>query len=159
MNDTPASRPTLALLLLFGSVVPIAGALYSQYALGYPPCPLCLWQRYPYILPFVAGLLALLPRMRQARWLLLVGIAGWLVTGAIAAFHVGVEHGWWEGAEGCTAAILHGAGDIRERIMAAPLVACNEVSLRFVGFSMANWNMAAAFAFSLMAWRLYRRMR
>lgn len=159
MHDTPASRYTIALLLLFGSVVPIGGALYSQYVLGYPPCPLCLWQRYPYILPFAAGLLALLPRLRQARGLLLVGVVGWLVTGAIAAFHVGVEQGWWEGAEGCTAAILHGAEDIRARIMAAPLVSCNEVSLRFVGFSMANWNMAAAFSMALVAWRLYRRKR
>ena len=172
------TRHPIPALLLFGSIVPLGGALFSQFVLGYPPCPLCMWQRWPYLLPLLAGLLALVffrggavappPRPPSLRGrslgsprvpsnvLLCVGALGWAITGSIAAYHVGIEHGWWQGEAGCSAGAI-GGGDIRAQIMNAPLVACNQVSLRILGLSMANWNFAAAFTLVFMAWKLRRK--
>lgn len=159
MLALPFLRHPLPLLLLLGSLGPLSAALFSQYVLGYPPCPLCMWQRYPYALPLLAGLIALHPRFRNWRGLLVVGILGWLITAGIAGYHVGIEHGWITHEGGCSAGALTGsAADIRTSIMNAPLVACNTVALRILGFSMANWNLAVALAFALMARTLHTRM-
>ena len=34
----------------------ILGALFFQYALGYPPCEMCHWQRWPHIAAAIVGL-------------------------------------------------------------------------------------------------------
>lgn len=160
MSDIAQSRTALPLLLLLGGLGPLVAAWLVQYGWGYPPCPLCMWQRYPYALPVLAGLIALHPRFRMRRGLLLIGILGWLITAGIAGYHVGIEHGWITHEGGCSAGALTGsAADIRTSIMSAPLVACNIVALRILGFSMANWNLAAALAFALMARSLHTRMR
>ena len=154
------SRVAIPLLLLVGGLGPLGAAWFTQYVLHYPPCPLCMWQRYPYALPVLAGLLALLPRLRQARWLLLIGALGWFVTAGIAAYHVGIEQGWIVHESGCTAKALGGSlEDIRAQLMAAPLVACNTVSFRLLGLSMAHWNLASGLALGVMALSLRRQMR
>jgi disulfide bond formation protein DsbB len=37
---------TAALLVALGAAGTLAVAYYFQYALGYAPCQLCLWQRW-----------------------------------------------------------------------------------------------------------------
>jgi len=69
------------------------------------------------------------------------------VTGAIvAAFHTGVEYGWWEAPAGCAAGqavssedILH--GDLLDG-METPTatVSCTTAVWHLFGLSMAGWN-------------------
>ena len=40
-----------------GSVILLAGAYVFQ-ALGYAPCQMCLWQRYPHMVAILAGLIS-----------------------------------------------------------------------------------------------------
>ncbi len=70
-------------------------AYFAQYGLLLTPCELCLWERWPYRIGAVLGLLAVLLRRESAR--LVLGLAGLVVLGdvAIAGLHVGVEFGWW----------------------------------------------------------------
>ena len=47
-----------AFLFVFGaSALALAGALVSQYVLGMQPCPLCIWQRWPYAVVMVLSVL------------------------------------------------------------------------------------------------------
>ena len=48
----------LGLVALLGSGVMIGGALFFQYAMGFAPCEMCHWQRWPHIVAMVAGLAA-----------------------------------------------------------------------------------------------------
>lgn len=139
----------LPLLLLFGGVGPLGFALFSQYVLGLHPCHYCILQRYPYMLPIFAGLLALCPLFRPHRGkLVLLAVLGWLATAAIAVRHVAIEQGFVVEAGGCSAGALSGsAADIKAQIMGAPLVACNQVSAEFLGISMAAWNALCALFF------------
>ena len=76
-----AAAPTLAML--------------SERWPGLAPCALCLWQRWPYWVAAGIALAAVaLPRPWRGRALLLAAVAV-LVSGGIAALHVGVEQGWW----------------------------------------------------------------
>lgn len=74
------------------AAAPLA-ALASERWLGFAPCALCLWQRWPYWAALaLAGLAAAGLRPRA-----LLGLAGAavLVSGGIAGLHFGVEQGWW----------------------------------------------------------------
>ncbi len=149
-----------ALLLIAASAGPLGFALFTQYVLKLPPCHYCILQRYPYLLPLLAGVIALTPFGRvHARNLLLAGILGWLITAGIGAFHVGVEEGWITVSGGCSAGLSSGGSldDLRAQILGAPIVACNAIMVSFLGLSMAAWNVIAALGFSAIA--LYLRSR
>ena len=51
------TRNLMVLFAAGGSAALMAGAFMFQ-ALGYPPCAMCLWQRYPHVIAIVIGLLA-----------------------------------------------------------------------------------------------------
>ncbi len=134
----------------------LAAALFFQFALGYQPCILCLWQRVPYGAVLAFSIVALLFR----RWkglgdALLVASGFALLAGAgIAAYHVGVEQRWWAGTAACgaTGSAALTLEELRAQVMAAPVVRCDEVAWSLFGISMAGYNVAislalAAFAF------------
>jgi disulfide bond formation protein DsbB len=121
-----------------GSVALLAGAFIFQ-ALGYPPCALCLWQRWPHAAAIVIGGLSLaLPSVV----LPLAGALSALATAAVGLYHTGVERAWWEGPTTCTASPLGQLSpqELMEQIMTAPLVRCDEVAWSLGGLSMASWN-------------------
>lgn len=149
----PLFAPRTAFALLLAAAVAILGtALASQYLGGLQPCDLCLWQRYPYaVLIGVAGVGFGLSRVPGApRGLLtgLLGTAALLMTAdsAIAVFHVGVEHHWWQGLASCSGPT--GAATTVEalarQLNATPVVRCDEIAWSFAGISMAGYNIVAS---------------
>lgn len=132
----PASRLAQRLAFAVPALL-LGGAYVAQYGFGLPPCEMCWWQRYPH---FAAVALALLSTLAAPRrlWIALAALAI-LVSGAIGAFHAGVEYGWWEGLTSCSTVDL-GGGDPLEAIMNAPLVRCDEVPWSLFGISLAGWN-------------------
>lgn len=131
-------------LLLLGSGGLLIGALFFQYAMELPPCPLCLWQRYPHISVVVlaAGALAAGPGAVRPWLLAAMGIA-LLGTAAIAFFHAGVEQKWWEGLAMCEGAGPGGpisVDDIVKGLERRPPPRCDQIPWSFAGLSMAAWN-------------------
>ena len=128
-----------------GSAALLLGA-YAFQALGYAPCKMCLWQRWPHFVAVGIGLLALMIGWRALAWF---GAAAAATTGGIGVFHTGVERGWWEGPTSCTGSGtgLGGltGGDLLSTD-APPLVMCDQVSWAFAGLSMASWNAVLSFA-------------
>lgn len=125
----------LALLLPLGL---IGGALYSQYVGGLFPCEMCMWQRWPHYAAIVLAALsfAVKPGRGLLVWLATLAIA---VSGAIGAFHAGVEYSWWEGLTQCATNFGSG-GSALDAIMNAPLVRCDVAPWHFLGISLAGWN-------------------
>src|SRR3546814_14921241 len=91
-------------LLLYG------GALVSQYGFGLHPCEMCYWQRWPHQAAILLGLAALLMRRndKAMRALTLLAALAIAVSGAIGAFHAGVEYGFWEGVRTCASRVVLG---------------------------------------------------
>lgn len=134
-----ADRKTLILLAAGGSLALLLGAFAFQYLGGLPPCAMCLWQRWPHAAAGVIGALALaLP----GPILPLLGAAAAATSGAIGLYHAGVERRWWDGPDTCTAGPVAGLTpeELLERILAAPIVRCDEVAWDMFGLSMASWN-------------------
>jgi disulfide bond formation protein DsbB len=116
----------------------LGGALLSQYVGGLYPCEMCIWQRWPHGLAILLAIIALMSPIRAARTRMTVLLAALLIaiSGAIGAFHAGVEYGWWEGITTCTTS---GATSL-EDILAVPLVRCDQVQWSLSGISLAGFN-------------------
>ncbi|MGK7663494.1 MULTISPECIES: disulfide bond formation protein B [unclassified Marinovum] len=135
------TRTSLVLLAAGGSFLLLAGAFLFQ-ALGWAPCAMCLWQRWPHAAAVLIGALALaLP----GRLLPLLGALAAATTAGIAIFHSGVERKWWQGPASCTGSgedlgSLTG-GDLLPGGSEAPaLVLCDSFTPFLFGLTMANWN-------------------
>ena len=137
----------LTSIAAFGSFALLAGAFFFQF-IGYPPCQMCLWQRWPHAAAIAIGVLALALPTRLWAWL---GAAAMAVTAGIGIYHTGVERDWWEGPSSCTGG---GAGlgglDANDLLSTdgPRLVMCDQVSWEFLTLSMASWN--ALFSLLLM---------
>jgi len=116
----------------------IAGAYVSEYGFGLFPCEMCWWQRYAHLAAIALALLSTVTRPREG-WLAFAALAI-MVSGAIGAFHAGVEYGWWEGVTACANSIGADGGDPLEAIMNAPLVRCDVAPWSLFGISLAGWN-------------------
>jgi disulfide bond formation protein DsbB len=132
----------------------LAAALAFQYLGGLPPCPLCIWQRWPHAVALALGLLALALPWRA---LAALGALAALTTAGIGVFHVGVEQGWWQGLDTCVAPSVEGLtpDELMEQIMAAPVVRCGDVLWSFAGISMAGWNAILSLAIAGLWLRAY----
>lgn len=138
------TRNGLILLAAGGSAALLLGALAFQYIGGLPPCPMCIWQRWPHLAAVAVGGSALaLPGVL----LPLLGAAAVATTGGIGIYHTGVERGWWPGPDTCVAGPIGGlsAEDLLAQIMEAPVVRCDEVPWEFLTLSMASWNAILSF--------------
>jgi disulfide bond formation protein DsbB len=137
------------LVALFAAAAP-AFARLSEALWGLSPCELCLWQRWPYWAAAGSALAAAaLPRARRP-FLVLAGVAV-LASGAVAAFHLGVEAGWWPSPlAGCRAAAAPPAGagidDLLRSLPAAPSKPCDAPTFLVPGLplSMAGMNLLYA---------------
>ena len=147
-----SNRLAYLLALLIPAAL-LGGALIAQYGFGLPPCEMCWWQRYPHIVALALAVLAWVTRRDALVALAAVAI---LVSGAIGAFHAGVEYDWWEGLTACTANGL-GGSDPLASIMAAPIVRCDVAPWALGGISLAGFNFLISTAAGLAILFLIRR--
>jgi disulfide bond formation protein DsbB len=139
------------LLLALASAAALLAALGLQYLGGVAPCRLCIWQRWPYVALIALGLIGWRWRPRAvlgAAALVLLGGAG------LAAYHIGIEQGWWALPAGCVAGGTAETIEELRRMLAEAPPACDQVSFTFLGLTLAGWNLVASLllaAFTLAA--------
>jgi disulfide bond formation protein DsbB len=153
------------LAVLAASVVILGSAFAFQFIGGLAPCELCLLQRYPYAIAIgLAGVGSGLARAGVNRRLLAVLLAlcglTFLVGAGIAVFHVGVEQKWWEGTSACVGNLTgaSSAEDLRQRLLAAPVVRCDEPAWTMFGISMAGYNALLSLALGIASLASVRKL-
>jgi disulfide bond formation protein DsbB len=144
----------------------LAGAWYFQLVLDIQPCPLCLEQRYAYYLAIPLGLFTALAARREAYWLALGGLAVLALAAfgnaALGTYHAGVEWGLWQGPTDCSGPIVNlgSAGTLLERLDTVKVVRCDEVQWRFLGLSLAGYNvLISLLATAIAVWGIARSTR
>jgi len=161
-------RPALVAALLVTAIaaVTLAGAWYFQLGLGLQPCHLCLEQRYAYYLIIPLGLVTALAARSETRSLALAGLAflalAALGNAVLAAYHAGVEWKFWPGPSDCTGPVgnLGSAGTLLDRLDTVKVVMCDEVQWRFLGLSLAGYNVLISLTMALTAvWGIARTVR
>src|SRR5215472_11509010 len=127
----PAATAAIAVFVL--SLATLAGAWFFEYVLKLAPCPLCLMQRIPYhiIIPLS------LPLAIAAACSVVLGI-----------YHAGVEWHWWAGPADCSGPLtdLRTGGSLLDQLHAVHIVRCDEAAWRFLGLSLAGYNVLISIA-------------
>ncbi len=160
-----AAQAALAIFVI--SLATLLGAWFFQFVLGYPPCPLCLDQRIPYYIVIPLALLLTLmarggasPRLVGAG--LFVALIAVLCGAVVGTYHAGVEWHFWPGPTDCSGPIgnFNSGGSMLEQLQKPiHIVRCDQAAWRFLGISLAGYNvlislaMAAIAACGLMALR------
>jgi disulfide bond formation protein DsbB len=152
MNDYLAlarRKPQLAaagIVAVVGALT-IGGFFFFQYVMHLPPCPLCLEQREPYYVCVpLAALLYVGAKNGASNKVMIAGFAAITVfmlwDCGIAVYHAGVEWKWWAGPLDCSGPInkFGAATDIFKKLDNIVVVRCDEVQWRFLGLSLAGWN-------------------
>ena len=160
MFETAAAQPakTAPLAIAILGAAALGGAWIFQYGFGIQPCPLCLEQRYAYYVAIpLAAMLAAGVSFGASRKVLVAGfvvIAGFMLWNAgLGAYHAGVEWGWWAGPQDCAGPLtdLGGAGGLLKKIETIRIVRCDEVQWRFLGLSLAGYNVLISLALAALA--------
>ena len=144
-----AANPALVAALAVAAIAAatLAGAWFFELVLDIRPCPLCLEQRYAYYLAVPLGVLVALAAAKDApRAVLVAGFAilalAALGNAWLGGYHAGVEWHFWQGPTDCTGEIgnLGSAGNLLERLDTVKVVRCDEVQWKFLGLSLAGYN-------------------
>ena len=143
--SNPASLAALAIVVIAAAT--LAGAWFFQLVLDIRPCPLCLEQRYAYYLALPLGVLTAFAAFRHAprhllmaAFVILLGVA--LANAYLGGYHAGVEWKFWPGPTDCSGPIvdLGSAGNLLQRLETEKVIRCDEVQWRFLGLSLAGYN-------------------
>lgn len=156
----------LALAMLTIAAATILGALAFEHIGGYLPCALCLMQRTPFYIGVPLAALAAMAawrRVPRAVQAVLFGAfaALMLYSGGLAAYHSGVEWGFWEGPAACAGSSEPASvEDLFTQLETTQAPSCTEATWRLLGLSFAGWNVlvsvllsALGFYGALLAWR------
>src|SRR5207245_11777628 len=99
ISESMRADPLRFLIFVLAARVAVLGsALLAQYWGGLAPCDLCLLQRWPWGIAIAISLIAIVLGSRPALpWVALVLAAVFVVGGALAFYHAGVERHWFAG--------------------------------------------------------------
>ena len=160
--DRARAQPatTAAIVIAIVGLMTMAGFFYFQYVLGYQPCPLCLEQRYAFYVsvPLAAMILLRLSIgfSRKVITLAFLAIAlAMLWNAGLGTDHSGVAWRWWPGPTECSGAIpnFSAGGPLLDLINKTRVVRCDEAAWRFLGLSLAGYNvLVSLFLAGVAAW-------
>ena len=163
------TNPALAAALAISAIAAatLIGAWFFQLVLDIRPCPLCLEQRYAYYLALPLAALVALAAVRDApRAVLLAGLAvltlAALGNAWLGGYHAGVEWKFWQGPTDCTGPVvdLGSAGNLLARLDSVKVIRCDEVQWRFLGLSLAGYNVLISLLMAaIAAWGIGRSAR
>jgi disulfide bond formation protein DsbB len=152
----PPAAAAIAIAVI--GIAAIGGAYFFQYVVGLPPCPLCLEQRVAYYvaIPLAAMILLGLSvnSSRKVVALALFAIAcAMLWNAGLGVYHSGVEWQWWPGPQDCSGAVpnFSAGGSLLDQMNKTRVVRCDEAAWRFLGLSLAGYNVLISLALAVIA--------
>jgi disulfide bond formation protein DsbB len=163
MLQINAMKPNIGLrnAALIGVVAAatLAGAWIFQ-GFGIVPCELCLKERFAYYgaVP-LAAIIAYAATTGRANAIVVSGLIGlaliFAVNAGLGIYHSGVEWALWKGPNDCTGAITSApnVADFLKELQHTKVVRCDEVQIRILWLSLANWNVLISAALAALATR------
>ncbi|MDP5110330.1 MAG: disulfide bond formation protein B [Rickettsiaceae bacterium] len=129
------------LLLLFASFG-LVFAYIVEYIMELPVCPLCIYQRFPYLILIVLSIISISGQSKLNKYYIITIVLAIF----LASYHTGVERGIFEMSGFCKPLVkisnnmsvsdftkmLYNAGEIGQ---------CNKPALVIFGLSMTEWNL------------------
>ena len=156
-SNSPATAAAIFALM---GLAAIGIFFFFQYGLGLPPCHLCHLQRKSfYVAVPLAALLWVGAGHGASRKVLLIGFIAlaliMLWNSGLAGYHAGIEWKFWTGPADCTGPIdkFGSVQNLMNQLQHINLVRCDVASWRFLGLSLAGWDVPLSLALvAIAAW-------
>jgi len=152
----PPAAAAMAIAVI--GIATIGGAYFFQYVLGLPPCPLCLEQRVAYYVAIpLAAMILLGLSVNSSRKVIALALfviaCAMLWNAGLGVYHSGVEWQWWPGPQDCSGPIpsFNSGGSLRDLIEKTRVTRCDEAAWRFLGLSLAGYNVLISLALAAIA--------
>ena len=150
---------TAAAVIAVVGALAIAAVYFFQYVLLILPCPLCLEQRIAFYFSIpLAAMLWLGANHGAARNVMLLGflaiMLAMLWNTGLSLYHAGVEWKWWAGPLDCSGSITKfgNARDVMSQLQnRISLIRCDEAAWRFLGISLAGFDVPLSFFLAVVA--------
>ena len=123
------------------SLTAILFALYYEYIENYPPCELCIYQRFPYYLIIVTTLFFFVfkKNFNIVSSLIILAV---FISLLLSVTQAGVELGWWQIKSSCSNNIrdFNDIEKLRSFLEGVPITKCDQIIWSYKGISMAGYN-------------------
>jgi disulfide bond formation protein DsbB len=146
----------VAVLILVLGLLALGVAFGAQDVLGMAPCELCLWERWPYRVLVLVGVVAICASSPLRRILLWLAALTLLCGAGIGFLHLGVERHWWPSPlpECAASNLLSGSvSSLIASLPAAPAKPCDAPNFLIPGlpvsFATMDFILAAVCAVAL----------
>ena len=142
---------SLIILLCLSSIF---YAFFVEYILGYKPCILCKYQRMPYILGLVLGLIGFIETLNKR--IIFFTFLTFLISMSLSGYHVGIEQELYQSIFNCSddnLSILEEGKLLKSLSVINP--DCRNVNFAVFGVSLATINFVLSFVISSFSYYLY----
>jgi len=144
----------LTFCIILISIFSLLFAFYLQIEINLTPCKLCVWQRWPHVLNIIIVLM-LVTSSIDRRILLCIGVTNMFLAQLLAAYHFGLEEGYWVNVFTCSGIPdLNNVNtkDLLESLKNTPISSCEQPQWALLGISLAGWNTFVSLILNLLWW-------
>ena len=139
---------------LFIFIVSVCVVIFVDYLeyIGFTPCKLCIYQRWPWYLIIFLSLISIFYNKKIYPYNKFLIFLFFIGSAAYAGWHAGIEWAFWEGPSTCTTGTnkIDSHDNLLENIQSIQsFVPCNEASFRFLGISLAGYNFISSLIMSI----------
>lgn len=136
------TRNHYILLLLLSSFC-LLSAYFVEYIIQLTPCPLCIYQRFPYLIFIFISIIAIASKKCTAcNIYLVITLLGAIV---LAGYHTGIERGIFELSSLCKPLMSVtdniSVQDFTKLLYNQTIVMCNKSALMIYNLSITEWNL------------------
>ena len=133
-------KPNLFIFIV--SVFVVIFVHYLEY-IGFTPCQLCIYQRWPWYLIIFLSLISIFYNKKVYPYNKFIIFMIFVGSAAYAGWHAGIEWAFWEGPTTCETGTnkIESHDNLLENIQSIQsFVSCSEAGFRFLGISLAGYN-------------------
>ena len=133
-------KPNLFIFIV--SVCVVIFVHYLEY-IGFTPCKLCIYQRWPWYLIIFLSLISIFYNKKVYPYNKFIIFMIFVGSAAYAGWHAGIEWAFWEGPTTCETGTnkIESHDNLLENIQSIQsFVSCSEAGFRFLGISLAGYN-------------------
>ena len=139
---------------LFIFIVSLCVVIFVHYLeyIGFTPCQLCIYQRWPWYLIIFLSLISIFYNKKIYPYNKFIIFMLFFGSAAYAGWHAGIEWAFWEGPTTCATGNnkIESHDNLLENIQSIQsFVSCNEAGFRFLGISLAGYNFISSLIMSI----------
>ena len=152
----------LNLLFLFVSILVLLTVYYLEFFQGIAPCKLCIYQRFPYFIIILLAISFLLIKNQNLKKItFLFYILIFSISLIISMHHFGIEKNLWNALTGCETNIksFSNNDNLKEYLLNKDYVSCSNVSFKFLGISLAGYNIILSFILLILSVAGFRKLK